>query len=115
MANTPTNLNDALEYARAGMRVFPLFYVLKDGGCSCRPRPGHPCKRIGKHPMTENGVLDAYKATEEDIRRWWTESPHANIGLATGLGGLVVMDIDDGPKRDKAGAVIGQKVGTESL
>jgi Bifunctional DNA primase/polymerase, N-terminal/Primase C terminal 2 (PriCT-2)/Family of unknown function (DUF5906) len=94
MTVTKTNLDAALEYAQRGWKVFPLFYVLKDGGCSCRPRPGKPCKRIGKHPMTKNGVQDA-TLDEAKIRQWWTESPYANIGRATGHGGLIVLDVDD--------------------
>lgn len=98
------NLNYALEYARTrGWKVFPLWYVLRDGTCSCRSRK--PCKRIGKHPMVDEWQLKA-TTDEETIRAWWTETPYANIGLATGgLDGLVVMDIDDGPK----------KVGSQSL
>jgi putative DNA primase/helicase len=100
----------ALDYARRGWKVFPLFYVLRDGGCSCRKRN---CKRIGKHPMTKNGVQDA--ATDElTIRGWWTETPFANIGLATGYDGLVVVDIDDGPLK-KDGFVVAKKTGSETL
>lgn len=109
------NLEYALEYARRGWKVFPLFYVLKGGGCSCRPRPNYPCKRIGKHPMTKNGVQDA-TTDEATIRRWWDETPWANIGLATGHDGLVVMDVDSGPKLDKEYQPTGQmKKGNESL
>jgi hypothetical protein len=109
-----TMLDWALDYARRGWKVFPLFHVLKGGGCSCRPRPNHPCKRIGKHPMTKNGVVDA-TTDEATIRQWWTETPHANIGFATGHNGRVVIDIDDGPKKDKEGKLIGKKKGSESL
>lgn len=108
-----SNLQCALEYAQQGLRVFPLFYVLKDGSCSCRPRPNHPCKRVGKHPTTKNGVQDA-TTDEETIRRWWTETPWANIGLATGHNGLIVVDIDDGDLK-KDGKVIGKKTGSASL
>ncbi len=86
------NLEQALAYASQGYRIFPLFYVLKDGTCSCRSRK--PCKRIGKHPTTQNGVQDA-TMDEAQVRQWWTESPWANIGLATGHNGLIVVDIDD--------------------
>lgn len=96
------NLEQALEYASQGFRVFPLFYVVKGGLCSCRSKK--PCKRIGKHPMTQNGVQDA-TLDEAQIRQWWTETPWANIGLATGHGGLIVMDVDDA----------GEKTGSETL
>ena len=105
------HLNKVLEYAARGWRVFPLFYVLKEGGCSCRREN---CKRIGKHPTTKNGLQDA--TTEEaTIRQWWGDMPWANIGLATGHGGLVVMDIDDSPIWNDAGEVTGHKVGPASL
>ena len=96
------NLEQALEYASQGYRVFPLFYVVKGGLCSCRSKK--PCKRIGKHPMTQNGVQDA-TLDEAQIRQWWTETPWANIGLATGHDGLIVMDVDDA----------GEKTGSETL
>lgn len=105
------NLPFALEYAARGWRVFPLFYVLKEGGCACRREK---CNRVGKHPTVKNGVMEA-TTDEATIRQWWTDMPWANIGLATGHGGLMVMDIDSGPKKDKTGAVIGTKVGKNTL
>jgi hypothetical protein len=101
------HLNKVLEYAAKGLRVFPLFYVLKEGGCSCRREK---CNRVGKHPTVRNGLHEA-TTDEATIRQWWTDMPWANIGLATGHGGLVVLDVDSGPKKDKSGAVIGKKVG----
>jgi hypothetical protein len=62
----------ALRYADLGYRVFP-------------------CAPGGKKPITEHGYLDA-TTDPEQIERWWSEHPHANIGLATE--GLVVVDID---------------------
>lgn len=102
------NLEHALAYAAEGYRVFPLFYVVKGGLCSCRSKK--PCKRIGKHPMTQNGVQDA-TVDDAQIRQWWTETPWANIGLATGHGGLIVVDVDDGLDK-RTGR---QKVGSASL
>lgn len=68
-------LNAALAYARLGWAVFPL-----------RPRD--------KIPATEHGVKDA--TTDPDtIKRWWTEKPDANIGIACGPGsGIMVLDVD---------------------
>lgn len=106
-------LEQALKYAKDGLHVFPLFYVLKDGTCSCRAK-AKPCKRIGKHPTTRNGLQDA-TTDEATIRRWWTESPHANIGLATGYSGLIVIDVDNAEIKDESGAVLGRKVGPETL
>ena len=88
-------VNHVLEYSRRGWYVFPLHYIF-DGNCSC----GNPdCKNIGKHPMTKNGLNDSTR-DEEQIKRWWSDNPSANIGISTGPSGLVVIDIDprDGGK-----------------
>ena len=80
----------ALAYARRGWLVFPL-HTVQAGVCSC----GHEaCESQGKHPRTKNGVKDATTDVEQ-IRRWWTMWPEANIGVATGtVSGLYVIDID---------------------
>lgn len=64
----------ALAYAAQGWRVFPL-----------SPRQKIPIKG-------SSGFKDA--TTDPDqIRRWWTDLPNANIGFATG-NGIHVLDID---------------------
>lgn len=68
-------LQAALWYAQNGYPVFPL-------------APG------SKIPMAgSRGFLDA-TVDEAQIRLWWTETPDANIGLATA--GLAVIDFDVG-------------------
>lgn len=84
-------LEHALEYAALGLQILPLYGINAAGRCAC----GNPdCKSPGKHPMTRSGV----KAATDNaglIRRWWTESPEANIGIATGLNsGVWVLDVD---------------------
>lgn len=71
---TPTLLASALWYAEQGLHVFPLQPGLKT------PMPkSHGCK---------DATTDA-----DVIRAWWTETPAANVGIATGH--LVdVIDID---------------------
>ncbi len=65
-------LQAALSYADLGYPVFP-----------CAPRR--------KTPLTSHGLNDA--TTDRDqIKRWWTQHPEANIGLRTH--GLTVIDID---------------------
>jgi hypothetical protein len=64
----------ALELARRGYHVFP-----------CRPH--------GKEPLTKNGFHDATR-DEGQILRWWDRWPDANIGVACGKSGIVVVDID---------------------
>ena len=65
----------ALEYARRGWRVFP-----------CRPGDKRPMKGFR---WRNEATID-----EETIKRWWKRWPDANIGLATGGGGVVVLDVD---------------------
>ena len=77
--NTPTvydMLSYALQYAQAGLRVFPL------SPCDKTPLRGSK----GLHEATNN--IDV-------IKQWWTSNPFYNIGCATGKG-IAVIDIDEG-------------------
>lgn len=65
-------LEQALQLAELGYRIFP-------------------CAVGDKKPATKNGVLDA-TVDESKIEQWWTDTPRANIGLATA--GLLVVDVD---------------------
>ena len=69
----------ALSYAARGWAVFPL-----------RPRAKEPDGRLARH-----GLRDA-TCDPERIRRWWEDSPQANVGLRTG-DAVDVVDID-GPR-----------------
>ena len=70
-----TFLSAALEYAKRGFHVFPL-------------------KPQSKVPLTKNGFKDA-TTDAATIRDWWTQTPNANIGIATGrVSGLWVVDVD---------------------
>lgn len=82
----------ALGYAERGWFVFPVHSIV-DGKCSC----GRVCGRPGKHPATQNGWKDA-SVTETDIRKWWSDHPNRNIGIACGPSKLLVLDID--PRND---------------
>jgi hypothetical protein len=64
----------ALEYARQGMAVFPLI-----------PK--------SKKPLTSDGFHSA-TTDPEQITRWWTITPTANIGGVPASAGLVALDID---------------------
>ena len=47
----------------------------------------------GKYPLTSHGFKDA--TTDPDqVDWWWRRAPWANIGVATGPSGLVVVDLD---------------------
>jgi hypothetical protein len=74
-----TLLEAALEYARRGWHVFP-----------CGPN--------GKRPLTAHGHTEA-TTDELEIREAWRLVPEANIGIACGASGLVVID------EDKSGAI----------
>lgn len=86
-----TNIEKAKELAAKQWRVFPVHYIREDGKCSClKPK----CEKSpGKHPMTEHGFNDATTDVKQ-IEYWWGKHPEANIGVATGLSNLVVIDID---------------------
>lgn len=85
------NVDAALGYAAQGLAVFPLHNPFPDGSCSCGKAE---CGSIGKHPRTPTG-LKAATTDPEQIQKWWTAWPHANIGLPTGTAnGLAILDID---------------------
>ena len=70
-------LDAAIEYASKGMAVFPL-------------------KAREKKPLTKHGVKDATTDFDQ-IEKWWSRNPSANIGIACGQisGGLLVVDLDE--------------------
>ena len=68
-------LESALFYASIGWKIFPL-------------APGQ------KTPITAHGVKDATGDIEQ-IKKWWNDTPTANIGLACGKeSGVYVVDVD---------------------
>ncbi len=72
--------NEALKLASEGFHIIPL---------------------RGKIPVTRSGSKDATLSYEQ-IDKWWTSTPDANIGIATGLehelgGKVIVIDVD-GPE-----------------
>lgn len=73
-ANTLTKPEAAAYYAELGWQIFP-------------------CQSGGKAPLTANGYRDA-SSDPEQVSRWWSENPDANIGLACAPNGLVVVDPD---------------------
>lgn len=58
--------------------------------------PVFPLRPHGKTPLTAHGCKDA---TRDDwlIRAMWAQYPDANIGLATGIGSVDVLDVDVKP------------------
>lgn len=47
-------------------------------------QPVFPLVPRGKQPLTKHGFKDA-SVDLDQIRRWWTETPDANIGTPTGI------------------------------
>jgi hypothetical protein len=100
------NTDAAVALGKRGFRVLLCTEVLPDGECSCPPNSAtrsyqldspaeNLCKKPGKHPQGD----DWYKTATGDeaaIRQRWAPHPGRNIGIATGLDDLVVIDIDAG-------------------
>ena len=78
-------LSAALDYAGRGFAVFPLAVGEKIPLIS---------KEAGGH-----GVHDATTDAAQ-IRAWWTAAPNANIGVAAGRSGLLLVDVDAKDGRD---------------
>lgn len=92
------NLKYALRYAAAGMRVHPLWQVdPATQRCACPKGTECPEKQRGKHPRL-GGWQEKATTDEAQVREWWTRSPEAGIGIATGEASRVwVLDVD-GPE-----------------
>ena len=88
---SPKTLKDAaMDYARRGLKIFPVYEPTADG-CSCGR---DDCASPGKHPRTRQGFKDATDDLKQ-IEDWWTTYPNASIGLATGsINGFNVVDVD---------------------
>ena len=71
-------------------RVVPHWQPARDG-CACRRSI---CKAVGNHPRLR-GWVEAATTDYATIRRWWTKTPEASIGIATGSrSGVIVLDVD---------------------
>ncbi len=101
------NLEAALWYAEQGWYVFPL-YEISRGQCSCAA--GSRCGAPGKHPRSAKGFKDA-TVDPAVIQRWFRQWPAAGIGIATGLSGLVAIDIDPRNQGDKTLAALEKEYG----
>jgi hypothetical protein len=82
-------LERALQHARRGWWILPL-HSMRNNRCSCG---NTVCASPAKHPRTQRGFKDATH-DEDQIKAWWVKWPDANIGIATGASGLVVLDPD---------------------
>lgn len=93
--NNNPRLKAALSYADKGWLILPVHTVTEDGKCTCGK---DDCSSPGKHPVyhKDDFPRGARSATSdpEIIKRAWTRSPFANIGIATGKNSFDVLDVD---------------------
>lgn len=93
----------ALDYIHHGFSIIPLHYPTAGGSCFCGRAD---CPSTGKHPLTQNGIKDAFSGPEL-VSFWWDKHPDANIGIATG-NGLVVLDMDGADGRESLSALLSE-------
>jgi Bifunctional DNA primase/polymerase, N-terminal/Protein of unknown function (DUF3631) len=84
-------LTAALDYAARDWFVFPVHSV-RDGVCTCGRTD---CRNVAKHPCIKGWQHNASKDPDQ-IKRWWTKWPDANVGIACGPSRLIVLDEDIG-------------------
>lgn len=92
-------LEHALEYLQLGYPVFPV----------CSPAMGQhrhrnaTCTSVGKRPLVAWEPYQTRLPTINEVRKWWSDWPLANIGMPTGqLSGVVVLDADSGDAKKLA-------------
>jgi hypothetical protein len=73
-------LEAALERAREGACVIPIWWTDPAGACAC-PK-GACCPSPGKHPLTPRGLDDATR-DEPTIYSWYRRWPGANVAVRT--------------------------------
>lgn len=84
----PTIAERAVEYAREGLTIFPVYEMI-NGKCSCGD---DNCRSPGKHPRTPRGHNDATSDVDQ-VKEWWTKYPNANIGYRPAAN-EIVLDIE---------------------
>lgn len=84
----------ALYYAGLGLSVFPIWAKTKDRFFKYEDFRGRPSS---KYPEGTPYSWSAQASNDPArVRRFWTDHPQANIGIACGMrsGGLYVLDLD---------------------
>ena len=85
-------LNKALKLVNLGLPVFPVELITEPGST-----------KIIKKPTTRHGLKDA-TLDPDQVEKWWTRTPDALVGVHTGRGDIVVLDLD--VKYDTNGTII---------
>jgi putative DNA primase/helicase len=81
----------ALAYAGRGWRVHPVHTICdRTGRCTCG---NETCEHPAKHPKLHAWPTVA-TTTRKTILQWWQRWPNANVGILTGDGLLLVLDVD---------------------
>lgn len=80
----------AVEYAQHGWHVYQVYGILH-GACECRQKG--KCPSAGKHPTANKGVR-VHSADPETVAGWFEFHQSANVGIACGPSGLLVLDAD---------------------
>ncbi len=84
-------LDSAIRLLKADKPPFPLCWT-SEGVCV---RHGPRCEHPGKQPLVRGRAYQEHLPTEQEVTDWWTQWPHANIGMATGqISAIMVVDCD---------------------
>jgi len=84
------NKSYALAYLEKGLSVIPICFCVER---VCKIHTN--CKSPNKTPIISWKKYQEERPTEEEINKWWTDFPEANIGIVTGaISGLTVVDVE---------------------
>jgi DNA repair photolyase len=92
----------ALDYAKRGWKVVPLYNNLSDRSCGCGNADCNGNSR-GKHPRLKEWQNKASDDPKK-IEYWWGMWPQSNVGVMCGQDtGFMVVDVDPGSEESLKG------------